>query len=112
MILSIISGILFGVSMPGMPLHPLIWISFIPLLISLKKSRPILGGINGMIFFMTSFLISHFWILDTITTNFPRFAGFTKFQGFLVFLLLLAFESSFYFLFGFLAPCFQGKIHT
>ena len=100
MILAVLSGILFGLSMPGYPLHPLIWISMVPLFLSFD-SRAILNGVKSSIFFATALAVSHFWLLDTITVNFPRFAGFSPFQGFLVFLLFIAYESIFYFPFGF-----------
>ncbi len=109
MILAVLAGVLLALSMPGMPIHILVWFSMIPLFETLASSKPISGGLKGFLFFSTAFAISHFWILDTITRNFPKFAGFTPFQGFLVFLLLIAYQGAFYFPFGFFGALLSKK---
>jgi len=97
MTLALLSGVLIGLSMPGFPLHPAVWISLVPLIFSLEKGKHLSNGLKFSLAFATSLAISHFWLLDTITTNFPRFANFSPFQGFLVFLLFLLYESLFFF---------------
>ncbi len=102
MIFPVLSGVLLSLSTPGLPFGMLVWFSLIPLIHFLRSSRPLKGALGGFLFFATAIGLSHLWVLDTITRNFPRFAGFTPFQGFLVYLLFVAFEASFYALFGFL----------
>ncbi len=109
MISVLISGAMLAFSMPGFPLHILVWFSLIPLFEELSKSRPISGGVKGFIFFSTAFSISHFWVVGTMTTNFPKFAGFSSFEGFLAFLLLVAYQGAFYFPFGFFGSALSKK---
>ena len=109
MIFAAISGAMLALSMPGFPLHILAWFSLFPLLEELSGSRPVSGGIKGFVFFSTAFSISHFWIVGTMTTNFPKFAGFSSLEGFLTFLLLVAYQGAFYFPFGFFGSLLSKK---
>ncbi len=109
MIYSLLSGALVALSMPGLPFHILVWFSLIPLFEELSGSKPLSGGLKGFVFFSTAFLISHFWILSTMTTNFPKFAGFSPSAGFLAFVLLVVYQGIFYFPFGFFGSLLSKK---
>ncbi|MCD6449746.1 MAG: hypothetical protein J7L34_04485, partial [Thermotogaceae bacterium] len=75
------------------------------------NSSPIMGGVYSAIYSITYMLVSHFWLMSTLVKNFSQLLGYKPIAGFLTFLLFLAYESLFFFVFGFLVSLFKNKLN-
>jgi len=90
MILSVLSGILSALSMPGMLFGGLVWFSLVPLLVSIRRTSPVKAGLLSLAFMFTHVLISHYWLAETLSRNLPLVLGrYPRHLGLLVFLGLL-----------------------
>lgn len=69
------------------------------------------GAFASMLYFFTAILISHFWLLGTLITNFSRFLGYPPYMGFLTFLLFAFYESLFYLGFGAAYVLFRDRMN-
>ncbi len=95
-ILAVISGILTALSMPGFLPGFIVWFSLVPLVYSLRRSKPLKAGLLSFLFFFTHLTVSHFWLLDTLTRNLPTvLKNYPPYLGTLVFLLFGIYESLF-----------------
>lgn len=94
MLYSIVSAFLTALTMPGFFLGPAVWITLIPLIEVLRKSKPLHGLLNGFIFGYVMMSVSLFWQLPTLSKNVPEvLRSFPGWVGFLTFWLLAAVEA-------------------
>ena len=110
LMLSVLSGALHALSLPGFNLEFLSFLFLIPLIKVIKRSSPLMGGIYSGIYFASTTFISHFWLMTTLIKNFSTLLKYKPILGFFTFLLFIAYESVFAFLFGFLASLFKDRI--
>ena len=111
MLLAILSGILTALSMPGFISGVLIWFSFVPLLKSMERKKPIWCGFLSFLYFYTHISISFYWVFPTLTENFPEvFGRFPGWVGGIVFFLMGVIEALPFFGFGVLYGIFSNRI--
>ncbi len=110
LMLSLLSGVLHALSLPGFNLEFLSFLFLVPLIKVIRKSSPLMGGVYAGIYFASTMFISHFWLMSTLMKNFSALLKYKPILGFFTFLLFIAYESVFAFLFGFLASLFKDKI--
>ncbi|MBZ4660912.1 MAG: apolipoprotein N-acyltransferase [Thermotoga sp.] len=102
--LSVLSGFLTALSMPGFLSGALIWFSLIPLLYAVEGRGVWKRAFLSFVYFFTHVLISFFWVLPTLTENVPLvFGRYPSWLGIVVFVLMGIIEAVPFLGFGFLS---------
>lgn len=105
------SSFLTALSMPGFVAGCIVWFSLVPFLKSLEKKGPLFGALYGFLYFYAFSAINLYWVLPVLMENMPRtFGKFHALTGFLVFLLMLAFEALPFAAFGFLYGLLENSV--
>ncbi|MCD6550891.1 apolipoprotein N-acyltransferase [Thermotoga sp.] len=122
-LLSVLSGILTSLSMPGFLSGALIWFSMVPLFFAMERGGIWKKAFLSFFYFFTHVLITFFWVLPTLTENLPLvFGRYPSWLGVVVFFLMGVIEAAPFFGFGFfshfaprgtfLRPLYLASIYT
>ncbi len=84
-----ISLILSVLSMPGFLWGGFVWVSLIPLFISLEKNKLIKGTLKVYFFGIIFLLITHYWIFSVLSVNVPEvLMSFPSYIGIICYFLM------------------------